>query len=264
MTLKGTLLEDGTTAPVPSGQTVTFTLGSGATAQTCVGTADPAGHVQCTIASVAQPDSATFTVAVTDVFAGDAHYLPSSGSGTAKLLYYTGRAYNIATSGSLLPHLDPVDTGEVTSAQAITNSPPPLAVLSGTINATVLKSSVVTGSGTSTAQTTAATLGINVPLVGLLSSNDVRTTSTSNCSGAAGQTSIAYLAIGSQVILPQGSNNPAPNTTLHVGLAKVVVNEQSAVPGADHGLVVDAVHVSVPGLADIVIGSSKSDIHNCP
>src|SRR5205807_13052 len=36
-TLKAILKEDGSAAPIPAGQTVTLTLGSGSTAQTCAG-----------------------------------------------------------------------------------------------------------------------------------------------------------------------------------------------------------------------------------
>jgi hypothetical protein len=71
------LLEDGTTAPTPDGQTVTFTLGSGITAQTCTGTTDSTGLASCTIATVNQPLGPN-TVAVS--FAGDAYYLPASAS----------------------------------------------------------------------------------------------------------------------------------------------------------------------------------------
>jgi hypothetical protein len=42
-----------------------------------------------------------------------------------------------------------------------------------------------------------------------------------------------------------------------------VLNEQIPVAGADHGLTVNAVHISSPGLADIIVSSARSDIHNC-
>jgi fimbrial isopeptide formation D2 family protein len=71
VTLTASLLEDGTTAPSPSGQSVTLSVGS----QSCVGSADASGDVSCTIPNVTvalgpQPLSA--------VFAGDTYYLPSS------------------------------------------------------------------------------------------------------------------------------------------------------------------------------------------
>ncbi len=71
VTLHATLLEDGTTAPSPFGQSVTLSVGG----QSCVGTTDNAGQVACTIANITvplgpQPLTADFT--------GDVFYLPSS------------------------------------------------------------------------------------------------------------------------------------------------------------------------------------------
>jgi len=76
-TFTATLQEDGTTPPVPFGQTITFTLGTGVTAQTCNGTTVANGWATCTIPSVNQPLGPN-TVGVN--FAGDAYYLPSSAS----------------------------------------------------------------------------------------------------------------------------------------------------------------------------------------
>jgi hypothetical protein len=56
-----------------------------------------------------------------------------------------------------------------------------------------------------------------------------------------------------------------PNTTLNLGLVKVVLNEQITGPGT---LTVNAVHVTVSllgkTLEDVIIASATSDIHNCP
>ena len=46
VTLTAQLLEDGTAAPAPSGQTVTLTIG----AQSCPATADALGNAECTVA----------------------------------------------------------------------------------------------------------------------------------------------------------------------------------------------------------------------
>jgi hypothetical protein len=71
--LSGVLLEDGTT-PI-GGRTVSFTLGSGGTAQTCSGVTDATGTASCVIPVAAQPLGPG---TVGDDFAGDAYYLPSS------------------------------------------------------------------------------------------------------------------------------------------------------------------------------------------
>jgi uncharacterized repeat protein (TIGR01451 family) len=74
-TMSGVLLEDGL-VPI-AGRTVTFTLGSGGSAQTCNGVTDASGIATCAITPVAQPLGPGV---VGDVFAGDAFYLPSSAS----------------------------------------------------------------------------------------------------------------------------------------------------------------------------------------
>jgi hypothetical protein len=73
--LSGVLLEDGV-VPI-AGRTVTFTLGTGGTAQSCSGVTDAAGVASCTVSPVNQPFGAGI---VTANFAGDAFYLPSSAS----------------------------------------------------------------------------------------------------------------------------------------------------------------------------------------
>jgi uncharacterized repeat protein (TIGR01451 family) len=74
-TMSGVLLEDGL-VPI-AGRTVTFTLGSGGSAQTCNGITDASGIATCAITPVNQPLGPGV---VSDLFAGDAYYLPSSAS----------------------------------------------------------------------------------------------------------------------------------------------------------------------------------------
>jgi len=73
-TLSAVLREDSVT-PIGGNRLVTFTLGSGATAQTCLGHTDPSGTASCLIPVVNQPLGPG---TVSAIFAGDAFYLPSS------------------------------------------------------------------------------------------------------------------------------------------------------------------------------------------
>ena len=79
VTLTAQLLEDGTTAPVPFGQTITLSLG----AQSCTGTTDASGTASCTLtfngALGPQPLKADF--------AGDAYYLPSADTGKTAIVF---------------------------------------------------------------------------------------------------------------------------------------------------------------------------------
>src|SRR5262249_27081233 len=89
-TLSGVLLEDGTT-PI-AGRTVTFTLGTDGSAQTCTGVTNATGKATCVINPVNQP-LGPGTVSAS--FAGDAFYLPSSAS--AKTI-----AFAFLTSGAFV------------------------------------------------------------------------------------------------------------------------------------------------------------------
>ena len=84
VTLTAQLLEDGTTAPVPGGQSITLSLGG----QSCVGTVDLTGVARCTLVFTGalgpQPLAADF--------AGDTFYLPSSDTGRSAIVFaFPGR-----------------------------------------------------------------------------------------------------------------------------------------------------------------------------
>ena len=76
ITLSGTLTTDTPTpgTPLPT-KVVTFTIGSGSTAQSCSGTTDANGNVSCTIATVDQPSG---TEPITASFAGDSYDTPAT------------------------------------------------------------------------------------------------------------------------------------------------------------------------------------------
>ncbi len=80
VTMSGKLTTDDPAAGTAlAGKTVTFTLGSGSTAQTCSGTTNASGIASCTIAAVNQ---STGSVPVAARYAGDTHYAAASASAT--------------------------------------------------------------------------------------------------------------------------------------------------------------------------------------
>jgi uncharacterized repeat protein (TIGR01451 family) len=98
VTLTARLLEDGTTAPFPFGQTVVLSVGS----QSCTGLTVSSGDVSCTIANVTaslgpQPLTATFS--------GDTYYLGSSDNTKQAVVF----AFPVRGSFSI---------GDITSATA--------------------------------------------------------------------------------------------------------------------------------------------------
>jgi hypothetical protein len=259
ITLSGVLREDGTTAI--AGRTVTFTIGTGASAQSCAGTTNAAGSASCTIASVNQPGSLT-SIPVKAVFAGDAFYQPASASATLKLLFMTGRAFGLKSSG--LVTISPVpDTGSVATAAATTVAPPCVLTLGGLISAHTLCANVTTtvnpGASTATASVQDATIGVlGLPVIKI---GLVQSTSHTTCAGSTGDAIVTSISVGG--IPVNISLHPAPNTTISVLGITLVLNEQTPVAGADQGLTVNAVHVSALGLLDVVLASATSDIHNC-
>jgi hypothetical protein len=82
------LLKEDDGAPAISGRSVTFTLGSGATAQNCTALTDSAGRAACDIAAVSQPLGPG---SVKAVFAQDAYYLASSDSASTIVYAFPSR-----------------------------------------------------------------------------------------------------------------------------------------------------------------------------
>jgi hypothetical protein len=260
-TLTGRLLEDGIRAPAPAGQTVSFTLGSGATAQSCSGTVATSGNVQCTITKVQQPDSPTFNVPVSAKFAGDSYYLPStSPPASVGLVYFSGRAYG--TSFSLLGQ-SPVlvaDTGEVKTAQVstVTRSGISWFFLGGSGAAPT--ATVSTGAGGVTASASASSFSLSGLLVPTITASRLTATSHSTCAGSSGSLTLSSLTINGKTITVAGA---APNTVIHLPLGGTVTLNQQ-IPGPGPGLTVNALHVNVPGVIDYVQSSATSAMHNCP
>jgi len=257
--LSGVLREDGTT-PI-AGRTVTFTLGSGASAQSCSGTTNASGSASCTIASVNQPAAST-SVPVTAVFAGDAFYQPSSASATVKFLFMTGRAYGLSSSG--LVGIAPIpDTGPISTASAGTFGPPCVVSIGGLISAHTLCAKVVTsvnpGASTATSSVQDATIGVlGLPVIKL---GLIQSSSHTDCTGSTGDVTVTSLSVGG---IPVNVDlHPGANTTISVLGVTIVLNEQIPVAGADQGLTVNAVHIKALGLLDVIVASATSDIHNC-
>jgi hypothetical protein len=114
--------------------------------------------------------------------------------------------------------------------------------------------------GTSTATASVADVSIGLPGLPVISISGLKAVSHSDCSSTSGSTTLT-LTIGGVPV----TTSLAPNSVIDLGAAKLILNEQKPVPGADSGLTVNAVHLVVSGLVsgDVVIGSATSDMHNC-
>jgi hypothetical protein len=113
-----------------------------------------------------------------------------------------------------------------------------------------------------TADAAVAVVELNLP--GLMLRAEVLTAhAEARCDAKTG----AALLSGSSKILSltiNGTTYPvaaAPNTTINLLLAKIVINEQVFEPGK---VTVRALHVTVPLLADVVVSEAIADVHGNP
>jgi hypothetical protein len=186
----------------------------------------------------------------------------------------TGRAYGLSAKATLLGLslvnvLPTPDTGPIVTTSSSSTSVPCVATLSGLVGAHVLCANVTTTAfpGKSVASASVNDTTVGIPGIPVISLGAVQSTSTTTCGGSSGTTTIAYLKVGGTVVIAKPTNI-APNTTINVGVVKLVLNEQKVISGPDAGLTVNAVHVTVNALGlaktDVVLSSSESDIGNCP
>lgn len=185
----------------------------------------------------------------------------------------TGRAYGLTATVSLagipLVNIVPTpDTGAISTTTSSTTSTPCRANLTMLVTADLLCANVTTlaGPGESIASASVADAVVPVATLPAITVRAVQSTSTTTCSGSAGATTIAYLAVGGTVVIAAPTSIP-PNTGITVAGITLVLNEQIPVTGPDRGLSVNAVHAAVDELglvrANVVIASSESDIGGC-
>ena len=198
--------------------------------------------------------------------------------------FLTGRAVGLSFTQSA-PNPTPVsvtdaDTGAVQTSLTQTVSPPcqtavnaPVGGTGTTITDVRACAEVVTTAGSqliskSMAGATVRGLVVKIPGLPIVKALTVISGSKTTCAGSTGATYIAFLSIGSDVLIshPQVI---APNTHFTVGQISVNLNVQTpfTLP-ADRGLIVDGIVLSVgpPSsvTAHLVVAASESDIGDCP
>jgi hypothetical protein len=247
--------------------------------------ADPAGTVTDYTATINWGDSTTspgtisgtgpFTVTGSHSYAPNGpftytvrtHICDAGGScadaiSTVNVEYMTGRAFGASAKVLALTLQPTPDTGPVATAAATTTSTPCTATIAGLLSAHALCVNVTTSTGPagSVAKATIADATVGLPLLPTVQVKTIEADSTTLCvGGSSGLAKIALLKVGLTTVVANAT--PAPNTTLNVAGIKLILNEQVPVPG---GLTVNAVHIIVPNVADVVLASATSDIHNCP
>jgi hypothetical protein len=225
--------------------------------------------------TVTGPDGGPFTVAASHTYAptGPFNVAPklhicdvggSCADATAlvKLLYMTG--HSVALQSKLtLPLLPPAsiiasDTGEIANTGATSTSRNLASIPSGLIQASALNASVQTTVGRSVATSSVSQVNANALVIPAIAIQGASSISTTTCAGSTGGMQIASLSVAGVPVVTTGAQ---PNSTIDVGVVRIVLNEQKSVDG---GLEVNAAHITIPGVLNLVLSSSRSDIHNCP
>ncbi len=146
-TLSGVLTSSEPTSGTDvSGKTVTFTLGSGSSLQSCTAVTNTSGAASCTIPNVNQ---STGTAGVSASFGGDIYYSSTTASSTAAVHTPTTLTVSAGTS-------DFADAGTVTGVltNAVTGAPIPAESVTLTLNGTQSCSAVTNASGTASCSIT--------------------------------------------------------------------------------------------------------------
>ncbi len=158
LSVSGVLSSDEVGGTPIAGRTVTFTLGSGSSAQTCSAVTDPTGTANCTIASVEQSPG---PIPVTDTFAGDNYYLPASAASTVNLP--EGTQLTVNPTGGTYNGSTPI-TG--TLVNTYTNQPVPNEPVTLTVNGTQSCTADTNAQGQATCSVTPTEPAGSYPLTG--------------------------------------------------------------------------------------------------
>ena len=156
------------------------------------------------------------------------------------------------------------DTGPLPSSGGALEASLPELNVPDTLQASVLHASTVGQGNQSRAEASVASFDATVA-GNTVSADFLRSEARATCNGSnasvSGSSEIANLVVNGQSVAVSG----APNQTVNLpGGGSIVINEQSGSVSGNYGeMTVNALHIVVPGVADIVVASSHADIA-CP
>ena len=155
-----------------------------------------------------------------------------------------------------------VDTGPVAAGGGELNETLLELAVPGVLTGEVGHASVVAGGKKSSAEASVASLALTVGGQAI-SADFLQARATAECTGntatVSGGSELAGLNINGQEIAVTGAPNQAVALPLVGG--EVIINEQIGGASADRGdLTVNALHVIIPGVADVVIAQAHADI----
>jgi len=197
-----------------------------------------------------------------------ASYAPSSSA--TGMTTFSGRAFAAFVNTGLTGPVFISDTGELPpeggfrSDSLLTTAGTPV---EGVLQAEVL---VASTSGAGGVASSSASLANVVVLPGTsteITASLVRAQTEASCSGLSGSSEIADLTVAGTAVAVSGQPNqrvdiPGPG---FAPLATLFINEQTTtVSGSYREIRVNALHLVVPGVAEVILSSAKSDINCAP
>ena len=173
---------------------------------------------------------------------------------------FSGEATVVQATVVGLPPIVLSDTGALDSTGGAREASLLDANVLGLLTAEVLHASTVGQGQRSSSEASVAnvilTVGGNTISAGLL-----RARATAEChngtASVSGSSEIVDLVVNGQAIVVSGQ----PNQTISLPVGRVIINEQqSSVSGNTGDITVNALHVMVDGVADVIISSAHADI----
>lgn len=190
---------------------------------------------------------------------------PTQGSFTASSSQntsYSGRATVVQATvlgGAPIAPITLVEAGPLPSSGGAEKETLLEANVAGLLTAEVLHAATFGRGSRSSSEASVAELSVtaggnSVSAGFLMARAEARCTDGS--ASVSGSSEIARLGINGQTIVVSG----APNQTITLPNGRVIINEQQSAPG---DITVNALHIIVDGIADVVVASAHADI-GCP
>ncbi|MHB8571512.1 MAG: hypothetical protein ACYDAY_00945 [Candidatus Dormibacteria bacterium] len=249
----------GLTVPGGIADSVNFTVGSGATQQSCSGMLSN-GYAGCSLV-LAQPNSAT-QAPIQVTFPGDGYYLSSVDTEILHFTDYIGQAYGVGISAAAQGPLLVNDTGTIVSSGTSSTSPTILSTTVPPATLTVLQSSVRTGGASADTESRArvASVTLRFRTIPVITLNGIDANVQSSCNGSSGYGAVTSVEVnGSPIPVTTGVNAIYPLP----GGFQLELNRQDAVLGATHGLAVIAAEITGPSGIDVVLGYARAEVQSC-
>lgn len=176
----------------------------------------------------------------------------------AQATQFSGQATGVQATVLGLPPVTLSDTGPLPAGGGALESSLLSASVPGLLNANVLHSTTVGQGDRSRSEASVANLNLTVA-GNTIGASFLMARATAVCdpngsSSVSGSSELASLVINGQTIAVTGQ----PNQTIDLpGGGSIVINEQKA---DSNSITVNALHITVPGVADVIIASAHADV----